>query len=135
MKKRKHTKSKKKLVLHFLYSLLLGGKEYDTEIEKAPPLPIASIFGTVISTALVLALVFSFIEISSLSSDIGDLRKEMVYLSTREGKLHDDLNHKYPHAELMSAIEEAGFSKNGGNTFVIEESPSDSEDEEEPNEP
>lgn len=110
MKKRKHHKSKKKLVLNFIYSLFLGGKEYDTEIEKAPPLPIASILGTVISTVLVLALIFSFIDISSLSSDIGNLRKEMVNLTTKEGKLHDDLNHKYPHAELMEAIENAGFT-------------------------
>ena len=119
MKKRKHPKSKKKLVINFIYSLFLGGKEYDTEIEKAPPLPLASILGTVISTMLILALIFSFIEISSLSSDIGDLRKEMVNLTTREGKLHDDLNHKYPHAELMEAIENAGFTPDGGQTVVL----------------
>jgi hypothetical protein len=121
MKKRslKKLKRTKKVVINFIYDLLLGGKEYDTEIEKAPPLPLASILGTVISTMLILALIFSFIEISSLSSDIGDLRKEMVNLTTREGKLHDDLNHKYPHAELMEAIENAGFTPDGGQTVVL----------------
>ena len=130
MKKRKHHKSKKKLVLNFIYSLFLGGKEYDTEIEKAPPLPIASILGTVVSTVLVLALIFSFIDISSLSSDIGNLRKEMVNLTTREGKLHDDLNHKYPHAELMEAIENAGFTPDGGQTVVLEPEETDENEEE-----
>ena len=68
-----------------------------------------------------LALIFSFIEISALSSDIGDLKKEAVALSSREGKLHDDLNHKYPHAELMEAIEALGFSANGGQIVILEE--------------
>ena len=118
MKKKKSTK---KVVLNFFYDLLLGGKEYDTEIEKTAPLPIKAIFGTVISTVLVLALVFSFIEISSLSADIGDLKKEAVILTTREGKLRDDLNHKYPHAELIDAIEALGFSENGGDVIVLPE--------------
>ena len=34
------------------------------------------------------------------------MKKESVFLSSREGKLRDDLNHKYPHAALMEAIEE-----------------------------
>lgn len=118
---KKSKKSKKKLIAEFFYDLLLGGKEYDTEIEKTAPLPFGTIAATVISTVLVLALIFSFIEISALSSDIGDLKKEAVALSSREGKLHDDLNHKYPHAELMEAIEALGFSANGGQIVILEE--------------
>jgi hypothetical protein len=123
MKKRslKKLKRTKKVVINFIYDLLLGGKEYDTEIEKTAPLPLKAILGTVISTVLVLALVFSFIQISALSSDIGDLKKEAVSLTTREGKLRDDLNHKYPHAELMDAIEALGFSANGGEIIILPE--------------
>lgn len=116
MKKKQNTK---KIIVNFFYDLLLGGKEYDTEIEKTAPLPLKAILGTTISTVLVLALVFSFIEISALSSDIGDLKKEAVSLTTKEGKLRDDLNHKYPHAELMEAIEALGFSADGGQIIVL----------------
>ncbi len=116
MKKAKNTK---KAIASFFYDLLLGGKEYDTEIAKTSPLPVGTIAATVIATILVLALIFSFIEISALSSDIGDLKKEAVTLTGREGKLHDDLNHKYPHAELMDAIEALGFSADGGKTVIL----------------
>ena len=118
MKKKKNTK---KIILNFFYDLLLGGKEYDTEIEKTAPLPLKAILGTVVSTVLVLVLVFSFIEISALSADIGNLKKEAVSLTSREGKIRDDLNHKYPHAELMDAIEALGFSPNGGEVIVLPE--------------
>lgn len=117
----KNRKSKKKLILEFLYNVLLGGREYDTEIEKSAPLPFKTIAATVVSTVLVLALIFSFIEISALSSDIGDLKKEAVTLSSKEGKLRDDLNHKYPHAELMDAIEALGFSEDAGEVRFFEE--------------
>ncbi len=121
-KRRKKNKiDKKKLVVEFLYSLLLGGKEYDTEIKKASPLPLKTIFATLTLTALTLALVFSFIQISALSSDIGDLKKEYVSLTSKEGKLSDDLNHKYPHAALMDEIAALGFTENGGQTVVVEE--------------
>ena len=116
MKKKKNTK---KVIASFFYDLLLGGKEYDTEIAKTAPLPLRTIAATVIATILVLALIFSFIEISALSSDIGDLKKEAVTLTGKEGKLHDDLNHKYPHAELMEGIEALGFSADGGQTVIL----------------
>ncbi len=119
MKKLKK-RNKKRLFLEFLYSLLLGGREYDTEIAKTSPLPLRTILATLIMTALVLASVFSFIEISALSSDIGNLKKEYVTLTSKEGKLRDDLNHKYPHAELMEEIEAMGFSENGGQTIILE---------------
>ena len=119
--KKKKKRNLKKVIRGFIYDLFFGGKEYETELEKAAPLPLNAILGTIISTALVLALVFSFIEISELSSDIGDLKKEEVALTTREGKLRDDLNHKYPHAELIAAIEQMGFSASGGQTIVLPE--------------
>ncbi len=120
MKKRKKNKlNKKKLAIEFAYSLLLGGKEYDTEIKKAAPLPLKTIFATLTLTALTLALVFSFIQISALSSDIGDLKKEYVTLTSKEGKLSDDLNHKYPHASLMEELTALGFTENGGQTVIV----------------
>lgn len=127
MKKKKKKRNAKKFIRQFIYDLFLGGKEYETELKKASPLPLKAIVGTIVSTVLVLALVFSFIEISELSSDIGDLKKEAVSLTTREGKLRDDLNHKYPHAELIAAIEEMGFSANGGQTVVLPEETESSE--------
>ena len=127
MKKKKKKRNAKKFIRQFIYDLFLGGKEYETELKKASPLPLKAIVGTIVSTVLVLALVFSFIEISELSSDIGDLKKEAVSLTTREGKLRDDLNHKYPHAELIAAIEEMGFSANGGQTVVLPEETEPSE--------
>ena len=57
----------------------------------------------------------------SWALEIGDLKKEEVALTTREGKLRDDLNHKYPHAELIAAIEQMGFSASGGQTIVLPE--------------
>ena len=119
--KKKNKRNIKKIIREFIYNLFLGGKEYETRLEKASPLPLKAIVGTLVSTVLVLALVFSFIEISELSSDIGDLKKEAVSLTTREGKLRDDLNHKYPHAELIAAIEEMGFSADGGQTITLPE--------------
>ena len=121
MKKKKKKRNIKKIIREFIYNLFLGGKEYETELKKASPLPLKAIVGTIVSTVLVLSLVFSFIEISELSSDIGDLKREAVSLTTREGKLRDDLNHKYPHAELIAAIEEMGFSADGGSTITLEE--------------
>ncbi len=126
-KRRKHKKSKKKIVRDFIYSIFLGGREYDTELAKESPLPLKTILATVIITVLVLALVFSFIEISALSSDIGDLKKELVDLTSREGKLRDDLNHKYPHADLMQEIADMGFSADGGQTVILEETTAEEE--------
>ncbi len=124
MKKRRKLKKrkkldKKKLVIDFLYNLLLGGKEYDTEIKKAAPLPLKTIFATVTLTALTLALIFSFIQISEISSDIGDLKKEIVGLTSKEGKLQDDLHHKYPIASLTEEIEALGFAKENGQIVIV----------------
>ena len=121
MKKKKKKRNITKIIREFIYNLFLGGKDYETRLEKASPPPLKAIAGTLVSTVLILALVFSFIEISELSSDIGDLKKEAVSLTTKEGKLRDDLNHKYPHAELIAAIEEMGFSADGGQTITLSE--------------
>ena len=116
MKKKKNFGT---VVRNALYNVFFGGKGYETEYEDGTPFPVAAIFSAIVTTVLVLALVFSFIEISELSSDIADMKKEEVLLGTREGKLRDDLNHKYPHADLMDAIEEMGFSKDNGQTVVV----------------
>ncbi len=118
-------KQKKKLVKDLIYSLFLGGKEYETELTKTSPLPKTTILITLILTALVLALVFSFIEISALTSDIGDLKKEEVSLTSREGKLSDDLGHKYPYATLLDEIEAMGFAAKNGETVIL---PAESEE-------
>ncbi len=113
------------LIKNTLYNVFFGGKGYSTEYEKGTPFPIGAVFSAVIITVLVLALIFSFIEISALSSDIADMKKEAVLLSSREGKLRDDLNHKYPHAALMEAIEEMGFTEDGGQTVIAEQEQTD----------
>ncbi len=112
---------KKNIIIEFVASIFSGGKGYETEVVKTTPLPKKAILCTLVITALVLALVFSLIEISSLSSDIGDFKKELITLTSKETKLTDDLGHKYPIANLLDEIEAAGFTKDGGNTVTLEE--------------
>ncbi len=114
-----------------LYNIFFGGAEYETEDGQSTPFPVAAIFSSIVITVLVLALIFSFIEISALSSDIADMKKEAVLLSAREGKLRDDLNHKYPHAALMEDIEAMGYAKDAGKVYVVEDETDENEEEEE----
>ncbi len=100
-------------------TVFFGGKGYETKVVKTTPIPRKVIFVTLVLTALVLMLVFSFIEISSLTSDIGNLKKEEVALTSREGKLSDDLGHKYPAASLLDEIEKMGFAKDNGQTVIL----------------
>ena len=117
----KQKKKFREVVRNTLYNVFFGGTGYDTEYEQGTPFPVAAIFSAIVTTVLILALIFSFIEISALSSDIADMKKEIVMLNSREGKLRDDLNHKYPHAALMQAIEDMGFTEDGGQTVIVPE--------------
>ncbi len=108
-------------IVSFVKSIFSGGQGYETETVRTSPLPKKTILMTVVLTVLVLFLVFSFIEISALSSDIAALKKEEVNLRSRETKLSDDLSHKYPEAELLEAIAARGFTGGGGQTVILPE--------------
>ena len=68
MKKKKNDSKKIKT---FILDIFFGGREYKTTSEKRKtPCPFTTVALAVVSTALVLSLIFSLIEISELSAEI-----------------------------------------------------------------
>ena len=105
----------------FLSDVFFGGKGYKTQsAEQKTPFPLIPVALFIISTALVLVIIFSVIHISELSSEISSLKKQTISLAAKEESLKNDLDHYYSYDEILAAVKALGFSPDGGPIVYIE---------------
>ena len=105
----------------FLSDVFFGGKGYKTQnAEQKTPFPLIPVALFIISTALVLVIIFSVIHISELSSEISSLKKQTISLASKEESLKNELDHRYSFAEIIEAVKALGFSPDGGKIVYIE---------------
>ena len=105
----------------FLLDVFFGGQEYKTKnAEKKTPFPLIQVALFIIATALILAIIFSVIHITEISSEIASLKKQIISLTNKQTSLANDLDHRYSFAEIIEAVKELGFSEDGGKVVYIE---------------
>ncbi len=105
----------------FLLDVFFGGREYKTKnAKRKTPFPFIQVALFIIATALILAIIFSVIHISEISSEIASLKKQIISLTNKEASLENDLDHRYSFAEIIEAVKELGFSEDGGKIVYIE---------------
>ena len=105
----------------FLLDIFFGGKEYKTKkSEKSSPFPLIPVTMFIASTALILVTIFSVIHISELSSEIASLKKQIVSLESKQESLQNDIDHRFPYAQIIEEVEPLGFSKDAGTIIYIE---------------
>ena len=121
MSKMKQPSQNKFSLKLFLLDVFFGGREYQTKnAEKKTPFPLIPVALFIASTALILVTIFSVIHISELSSEIASLKKQTVSLASKEESLKNELDHRYSFQEIIEAVKELGFSKDGGKIVYIE---------------
>ena len=105
----------------FLLDVFSGGQGYKTKnAEKKTPFPFIQVALFIIATALILAIIFSVIHVSEISSEIASLKKQIISLTNNQSSLENDLDHRYSFAEIIEAVKELGFSEDGGKIIYIE---------------
>lgn len=118
MKKKKNDSKKIKT---FILDIFFGGREYKTTSEKRKtPFPFTTVALAVVSTALVLSLIFSLIEISELSAEIASMKRQTVSLEIKKASLENELDHRYSFAEIIETAKALGYSADGGRVVYIE---------------
>lgn len=120
MKKKKNKKKNLgNIILDFVRDALFGGNEYETIKGQSVPFPFATIAGVAITTVLFLALVFSLIKTSELSTDIASMKKQLISLEAKADNLQGEFSKKYPFTEIQQYAEENGFTSDGGRTILL----------------
>lgn len=126
MKSQKASKSKKNNPAAVLFrDVFIGGKGYQTVKGEKTPFPIFTVFCTIAITVLFLILVFSFIKVSEISSEIASMKKEMITLSAKKDKLQGELDHQYSFREIENTAAALGLSKENGQKILLENEASD----------
>lgn len=115
-------KKKKNLItltVDLFRDIFFGGSEYETVKVAASPLPIAAIVGVITTTMLFLALIFSLIQASELSTEIATVKKELVSVSAKADTLDGEFSRRYPFSEIQAYAEEHGLSADGGRVIIL----------------
>jgi hypothetical protein len=121
MSKTKQPNSNKFSLKLFLSDVFFGGKGYKTQnAEQKAPFPLVPVALFIISTALIMTIIFSVIHISELSSEISSLKKKTISLAAKEESLKNELDHRYSYEEILEAVKVLGFSPEGGKIVYIE---------------
>ena len=105
----------------FLSDVFFGGKGYQTQkAEQKTPFPLIPVSLFIISTVLIMTIIFSVIQISEISSEISSLKKQTISLASKEESLENELDHRYSYEEILEAVKALGFSPDGGKIVYIE---------------
>ena len=121
MSKTKQPTSNKFSLKMFLSDIFFGGKGYQTQnAEQKSQFPLIPVALFIITTALLLVIIFSVIHISELSSEISSLKKQVISYASKEESLKNELDHRYSYDEILEAVTALGFSPDGGKIVYIE---------------
>ena len=87
-----------------------GGDRYNTVKAKSrTPCPIAFIIGMLIATILFMFIIFSFVQVSELSSEILNMKSEIKDLSAEAKTLEGRLDYKYSKSEIEETASRLGL--------------------------
>ncbi len=114
--------SNKKSVISSLSDMCGGGGDrYDTVREKkSSPFPIALIIGMLVMTVLFMFIVFSFVQVSELSSEISEMKSEIKALSAEAATLEGQLDYKHTKSQIESTASELGLDPSRKTTVYFE---------------
>ena len=78
-----------------------GGDRYSTVRAKGrTPFPLALIIGMIVATVLFMFIIFSFVQVSELSSEISSMKGDIKSLSAEAKTLEGRLDYKYTKSEI-----------------------------------
>lgn len=98
-----------------------GGDRYDTVREKkSSPFPITVIIGMLVMTVLFMFIVFSFVQVSELSSEISKMKSDIKALSAEAATLEGQLGFKHTKSQIESAASDLGLDSSRKTTVYFE---------------
>ena len=107
------------LIVDLFRDIFFGGSEYETVKVASSPFPIAAIVGVITTTMLFLALIFSLIKASELSTEIATIKKELVSVSAKADTLEGEFSRRYPFSDIQQYADEHGLSADGGRVIIL----------------
>lgn len=117
-----HRSPSKKSVISSLSDMCGGGGDrYNTVKAKSrTPFPLAFIIGMLIATVLFMFIIFSFVQVSELSSDILNMKSEIKNLSAEAKTLEGRLDYKYSKSEIEETASRLGLDSSRKTTVYFE---------------
>ncbi|MBQ9511315.1 MAG: hypothetical protein IJR55_06455 [Clostridia bacterium] len=98
-----------------------GGVRYNTvKSTEKKPLPLLMIVGAVVFTVLFMFIIFTFVQISDLSSEVSKMKNSLNALSSEEQTLKGQLDYKYSQFEIESTSSQLGLSSKKNTTVYFE---------------
>lgn len=117
-----HRSPSKKSVISSLSDMCGGGGDrYSTVRAKGrTPFPLALIIGMIVATVLFMFIIFSFVQVSELSSEISSMKGDIKSLSAEAKTLEGRLDYKYTKSEIESTASSLGLDSSRRTTVYFE---------------
>ena len=120
-KNSKKTPDKKSVISSLSDACGGGGVRYKTvRSTEKKPLPLLLIVGAVVFTVLFMFIIFTFVQISDLSSEVSKMKSSLNALSSEEQTLKGQLDYKYSQFEIESTSEKLGLTSKKNTTVYFE---------------
>ena len=117
-----HRSPTKKSVISSLSDMCGGGGDrYNTVKAKSrAPFPLALIIGMIVATVLFMFIIFSFVQVSELSSEISAMKGDIKDLTAEAKTLEGRLDYKYTKSEIESTASGLGLDSSRKTTVYFE---------------
>lgn len=98
-----------------------GGDRYKTVREKkSSPFPVALIIGMFVATVLFMFIIFSFVQVSELSSEISGMKSDIKALTAEAATLEGQLDYKHTKSQIEATASELGLDSSRKTTVYFE---------------